>query len=109
MPIQRNPTAGLSAAQEFKPNANYTWEDTQQFILIGAELNIIMKSLQVAADTPEFRRNAAIFQGLSAVNNLFKDAVEQGLIKESEAPVEQLVELQKKKPLSTAQPEFEFL
>ena len=87
----RKPKAENSKTkQTFKPNANYEWDENQEFTILGSELNIILKSLQIAADTPEYKRNVSIFQALSVVSNVFKESVEQGLIFESkskDAPV----------------------
>lgn len=75
---------------QFKQNANYEWDPAEKFVILGEELSIIMKSLQSAGDVPEFRRYAAIYQGLSTINNIFKEGVEQGMIKEVKSSTPQV-------------------
>lgn len=78
----RKPKGKKQDKVDFNPNLKYGWEKDQEFTVTGEEFDIILKSLQLAADTPEFKRNVAIFQGLNVVSTIFKESVEQGLIKE---------------------------
>lgn len=80
--MNRKPGETNKTKQEFKPNSNYEWDENQEFTVLGSELNIILKTLQIAADTPEYKRNVAIFQALTVVSNIFKEAVEQNIIRE---------------------------
>lgn len=71
---------------KFNPNANYGWEKDEQFVLLGEEFDVVLKGLQIAANTEEFRKNVAIYHALNTISNVFKEGVEQGIIKEQSPP-----------------------
>lgn len=72
----------------FDPSKSYSWEPDADFIIKGIEVDKINRALSAAASTPEFQRNAVLYEGLKAFNNFFKEAVEDGLIVE-QAPEEE--------------------
>jgi len=70
----------------YKPTSNYQWDEEALISLTGKEVNIILRSLKAAANNEDFVRNVAIFQGLSTINEVFKEMVESGIAKEMEDP-----------------------
>ena len=78
--MNRKPSAKKKA--EFKPNASYSWEPTDEFVLTGLEIDKINKALSAAASSPDFQKNVVIYEGLLAFNSFFRGAVEEGAIKE---------------------------
>jgi hypothetical protein len=67
---------------EFRPNAAYSWEPTDEFVLTGLEIDAINKALSAIAQDPVFQRHAVVYEGLVAFTNFFKTAVEEGAITE---------------------------
>lgn len=66
----------------FNPQASYSWEPTDEFILTGLEIDKINKALAAAASDKDFQKNVVIYEGLVAFNQFFRTAVEEGAIKE---------------------------
>lgn len=79
---------------QFKPNAQYSWEPTDEFVLTGLEIDKINKGLSAMAQSPEFQRHALLYEALLAFNQFFRTAVEEGAI--SEQPQEKEAEQEKR-------------
>jgi hypothetical protein len=67
----------------FNPQASYSWEPTDEFILTGLEIDKINKALAAAASDKDFQKNVVIYEGLLAFNQFFQTAVQEGAIKET--------------------------
>lgn len=73
---------GETSPIKFDPNKSYRWNKDDQFILTGAEFDLIYKALQARAVNPEFQRFIVEFEALKLVESIFIKGVESGKIPE---------------------------
>jgi hypothetical protein len=67
---------------EYDPRKAYEWDPKAQIIISGAEFLALREALNQEIQNPEFVRHVKIYKALEAIEDIFKDSVEQGVIKE---------------------------
>lgn len=84
---KRIPTDTATKKTEFNPQKSYTWKAEDEFIIKGNELDFINKVINSQLNTPEAQRITILLQAKEVLNNLFKEAYDDGIITEYEEPL----------------------
>lgn len=79
---------------EFNPQANYQWDPKAQFILSGAEFDLLFKALKANLNNPVFIAHVNQFEALKLMEKTFVDGVESGVI--TEVPEEEKEDVNEK-------------
>lgn len=66
----------------YNPSAQYTWLPEDVFELTGKEFGLILNALRAVLNTEEAARILLTHQASLALENVMKDSVEKGIIKE---------------------------
>jgi len=67
----------------FDMNKNYSWSPMEIFPLKGGELHALKQILSALIQPAEAQRAIAAYEALKLVDNIIKEGVEAGLIKET--------------------------
>ncbi len=80
----RNKPTKQEKVAEFDPTKNYKWEPDAEFVLSGAEFDLLYKALRGNLQTPEFVAHVNQYEALKLVEKTFISGVEAGVITEME-------------------------
>jgi hypothetical protein len=68
---------------EYSPQKNYTWGAEQMFGVTGLEIDKVFKALVMQTkDVSDYDKFLWLQEGLTIMNNILKEAYEQGVIQE---------------------------
>lgn len=76
----------------FNPQASYKWEPTDVFEITGHQLALLYHCLMKEANSTEGATPAQKYEAYNVALDVLKRGVEQGAIKEMDAPIEVLAE-----------------
>ena len=88
MATRRPELAELTAVKksDFQPNKIYTWDANEKFVVTGQEIDILNKALATQTEDKigAFQKFLWLQRGLETMNNILKEAYDDGLIQEQE-------------------------
>lgn len=71
---------------KFDPSKNYQWKPDAEFVLSGAEYDLLYKALRSNLQDPQFVAHVNQFKALEFLETVFIKGVESGVITEIEDP-----------------------
>ncbi len=75
---------------DYNPNAKYTWTPEDTFTLTGSQFGLILNTVRAYLSSEEAARFQLMVQTNQVIEELMIKGVEADVIKEVEAPVEEL-------------------
>ena len=75
---------------QYDPAKRYTWTPEDTFTLTGAQFGLILNTVRAYLSSEEAARFQLMVQANEVVEKLMIDGVEADIIKEVEAPVEEI-------------------
>ena len=72
----------------YDPNKRYSWKPEDVFQLNGEEFGIILNAMRAVLNTPEAATILMAHRANEAIENIMANAVNNGVIKEADAPKE---------------------
>lgn len=75
---------------QYDPKLRYTWTPEDTFTLTGAQFGLILNTVRAYLSSEEAARFQLMVQANEVVEKLMIDGVEADVIKEVEAPVEEI-------------------
>ena len=67
---------------KYDPKKSYEWDSEASIIIKGSEFMAIREALNQELQNPEFIKHVKIYKALESIESIFKDSVEDGIIRE---------------------------
>ena len=78
MEIVKDEQPQATVVPEFDPNKKYRWATDTKFVLEGAEFAVLLNSMRAILSTEEAQTILAAQRASNELENLLRDAVEDG-------------------------------